>query len=88
MVISSPLLDSGLEGAKHVLLNFTGDIDLTRSEINQAAEVVAQAASPETSISFGALIDPRLAHEMRITLIATGGRPPLQPHRGSSPQEA
>jgi cell division protein FtsZ len=72
MAISSPLLDLSMEGAKGVLLNITGGTDLALSEINEAADVIAQAADPEANIIFGAVIDPRLDNEIRITVIATG----------------
>lgn len=72
MAISSPLLDISMEGAKGVLLNITGGIDLALSEINEAADVVAQAADPEANIIFGAVIDPKLENEIKITVIATG----------------
>src|ERR687883_28006 len=72
MAISSPLLDISMEGAKGVLLNITGGADLALSEINEAAEVIAQAADPEANIIFGAVIDPRLENEVKITVIATG----------------
>jgi cell division GTPase FtsZ len=72
MAISSPLLDISMEGAKGVLLNLTGGIDLALSEINEAADVIAQAADPEANIIFGAVIDPRLENEIKITVIATG----------------
>src|SRR6266702_4781289 len=72
MAISSPLLDISMEGAKGVLLNITGGSDLALSEISEAAEVVAQAADPEASIIFGAVIDPKLENEIKITVIATG----------------
>jgi cell division protein FtsZ len=72
MAISSPLLDISMEGAKGVLLNITGGSDLALSEINEAADIVAQAADPEANIIFGAVIDPRLENEVKITVIATG----------------
>src|ERR1700716_414870 len=72
MAISSPLLDISMEGARGVLLNITGGNDLALSEINEAADVVAQAADPEANIIFGAVIDPRLDNEVKITVIATG----------------
>lgn len=72
MAISSPLLDLSMEGAKGVLLNITGGNDLALSEINEAADIVAQAADPEANIIFGAVIDPRLENEVKITVIATG----------------
>src|SRR6266487_143330 len=72
MAISSPLLDISMEGAKGVLLNITGGTDLALSEINEAADVIAQAADPEANIIFGAVIDPKLDNEVKITVIATG----------------
>jgi cell division protein FtsZ len=72
MAISSPLLDISMEGARGVLLNITGGTDLALSEISDAADVIAQAADPEASIIFGAVIDPRIENEVRITVIATG----------------
>ena len=72
MAISSPLLDISMEGAHGVLLNITGGNDLALSEISDAADVIAQAADPQASIIFGAVIDPSLENEVRITVIATG----------------
>ena len=72
MAISSPLLDISMDGARGVLLNITGGNDLALSEISEAADVVAQAADPEASIIFGAVIDPTMENEVRITVIATG----------------
>ncbi len=72
MAISSPLLDISMDGARGVLLNITGGNDLALSEISEAADVVAQAADPEASIIFGAVIDPTMENELRITVIATG----------------
>src|SRR6266542_3599224 len=72
MAISSPLLDISMEGAKGVLLNITGGNDLALSDINEAADVIAQAADPEANIIFGAVIDPKLDNEVKITVIATG----------------
>jgi cell division protein FtsZ len=72
MAISSPLLDISMDGARGVLLNITGGPDLALSEISEAADVVAQAADPEASIIFGAVIDQKIENEVRITVIATG----------------
>src|SRR3954453_3172077 len=77
MAISSPLLDLSMDGARGVLLNITGGSDLALSEINEAADVVASAADPEANIIFGAVIDPRLENEIKITVIATGFDPSL-----------
>src|SRR5438552_7640281 len=72
MAISSPLLDISMDGARGVLLNITGGTDLALSDISDAADVVAQAADAEASIIFGAVIDPKIENEVRITVIATG----------------
>src|SRR5919197_6452283 len=72
MAISSPLLDISMEGARGVLLNITGGADQGVREIKEAAEVIAQAADPEANIIFGAVIDPKLENEVKITVIATG----------------
>src|SRR5438094_6740519 len=72
MAISSPLLDINMDGAKGVLLNITGGADLARRQTSDAGGRAAQAADPEASIIFGAVIDPRIENEVRITVIATG----------------
>jgi len=84
MAISSPLLDISMDGARGVLLNITGGADLALSEINDAAEVIASAADPEASIIFGAVIDPQIENEVRITVIATGFDVSERPQRQSS----
>jgi len=70
--ISSPLLETSIEGAKGVLLNITGGSSLGLYEVNEAAEIIAEAADPEATIIFGAVIDESLEDEVRITVIATG----------------
>lgn len=70
--ISSPLLETSIEGAKGVLLNITGGSSLGLFEVNEAAEIIAQAADPEANIIFGAVIDESLGEEVRVTVIATG----------------
>ena len=70
--ISSPLLETSIEGAKGVLLNITGGINLTLFEVNEAAGIIAEAADPEANIIFGAVIDENLKEEIRVTVIATG----------------
>jgi cell division protein FtsZ len=72
MAISSPLLETSIEGARGVLLNITGGSSLGLFEVNEAAEIIAQAADPEANIIFGAVIDERLEEEVRVTVIATG----------------
>ncbi len=70
--ISSPLLESSIEGAKGVVFNITGGSDLTLHEVNAAAEAIYEVVDPEANIIFGAVIDDRLEGEIRITVIATG----------------
>ncbi|MDD3224027.1 MAG: cell division protein FtsZ, partial [Clostridium sp.] len=70
--ISSPLLETSIVGATGVLLNVTGGEDLGLLEINEAAQIVQEAADPEANIIFGAVIDENLKDEIRITVIATG----------------
>lgn len=70
--IHSPLLETTIEGAKGVLLNITGGENLGLFEVNEAAELVAQAADPDAHIIFGAVIDEKLQDEIIITVIATG----------------
>jgi cell division protein FtsZ len=70
--ISSPLLESSIEGAKGVVLNITGGNDLTLHEVNSAADIIYEVVDPNANIIFGAVIDERLQGEVRITVIATG----------------
>jgi len=72
MAISSPLLETSIEGARGVLLNITGGSSLGLFEVNEAAEIISQAADPEANIIFGAVIDENLNEEVRVTVIATG----------------
>ncbi|SHG94204.1 cell division protein FtsZ [Thermosyntropha lipolytica DSM 11003] len=72
MAISSPLLETSIDGAKGVLFNITGGHDLTLYEINEAAEIIHAAADVEANIIFGANIDESLQDEVRVTVIATG----------------
>lgn len=70
--ISSPLLESSIEGARGVIFNITGGSDLTLHEVNAAAERIYEVVDPNANIIFGAVIDDRLQGEVRITVIATG----------------
>lgn len=70
--ISSPLLETSIEGAKGVLLNITGGSDLGLQEVNTAAELIQASADPEANIIFGAVIDENLNDQIVITVIATG----------------
>jgi cell division protein FtsZ len=72
MAIASPLLDVSMDGARGVLFNVTGGSDLMLNEIHEAAELIGQAADPDANIIFGAVIDPSLQGEIKITVIATG----------------
>lgn len=73
--ISSPLLETSIDGAKGVLLNITGGSDLGLFEVNEAAAVVTDAADPDANIIFGAVIDEEMKEEIRVTVIATGFDP-------------
>lgn len=70
--ISSPLLESSIDGARGVVFNITGGTDLTLHEVNAAAEIIYEAVDPNANIIFGAVLDDRLQGEVRITVIATG----------------
>src|SRR5262245_54172703 len=71
--ISSPLLEeASIEGAKGLLVNITGGLDLTLFEVNEAMSVIHDAADQDANIIFGAVVDERLSDEMKITVIATG----------------
>jgi len=71
--VASPLLDdTSIEGAKGILINFTGGADLSIHEVEEAARIVQEAAHEDANIIFGAVIDPDLDDEVRITVIATG----------------
>jgi cell division protein FtsZ len=71
--VASPLLDdTSIDGARGILINFTGGSDLSIHEVMEAANVVHQAAHDEANIILGAVIDPNLQGEVRITVIATG----------------
>ncbi|NCB36945.1 MAG: hypothetical protein EOM58_13005, partial [Clostridia bacterium] len=70
--ISSPLLETNIDGARAVLINITGGEDMSIIDINEAANLVMQAADTEANIIFGAGIDDNMDDEVRITVIATG----------------
>ena len=72
LAISSPLLETSIEGACGVLLNITGGGSLGLFEVNEAAEIISQAADAEANIIFGAVIDEQMDEEVRVTVIATG----------------
>ncbi|OWZ84136.1 cell division protein FtsZ [Natranaerobius trueperi] len=68
----SPLLETSIEGAKGILLNITGGSNLGLVEVNEAADIVAEAASEDANIIFGAVIDDNMGDEVKVTVIATG----------------
>ncbi|WP_279611378.1 cell division protein FtsZ [Thermostichus vulcanus] len=70
--VSSPLLETSIEGAKGVLFNITGGADLSLHEVTAAAEIIAEAVDPDANIIFGTVQDERMQGEVRITVIATG----------------
>ncbi len=70
--ISSKLLDITIDGARGVLFNVTGGPNMTLFEVNQAAAIIRETAHPDVNMIFGAVIDPELGDEIRITVIATG----------------
>src|ERR1044071_3209267 len=70
--VSSPLLETSIEGATGILLNITGGPDIGLFEVNEAAEVVTAAADANANVIFGAVIDPSMGEEVRVTVIATG----------------
>ena len=70
--ISSPLLESSIDGATRVLLSIAGSKDLGIQEISDAADVVANAVDPEANIIFGTVVNESLGDQVRITVIATG----------------
>ena len=72
IAISSPLIEEDVEGATGILLNMTGGRDLGLFEVNEAAEIVREAAAPNANIIFGAVIDEAQGDEVRVTVIATG----------------
>jgi cell division protein FtsZ len=78
--VSSPLLETSMEGARSILLSITGGHDLSLWEVNEAAKAVAEAAHPDANIIFGAMVDEKLEEQVWVTVVATGyeedgGRP-------------
>jgi cell division protein FtsZ len=70
--ISSPLLESSIDGAKGVLLSIAGPTDLTLHEVNKAADTITRVAHPDANIIFGAVVDDALGEEVRVTVVAAG----------------
>ena len=94
--ISSPLLETSIDGATDVIINFTGGADLGALEVYDAADVVRESVDPDANIIVGAVIDETLTEEVRITVIATGFEseggnaeiPSVQPVAKSAPKES
>ncbi len=74
--ISSPMLETSIDGARAVLINITGGPDTSIIDINEAAQLITAAADPEANIIFGAGIDESMTDEVKITVIATGFEKP------------
>ena len=71
--VSSPLLeDANVEGARGVIINVTGGPDLTLAEVSEASDIVYNAAHEDANIIFGAVVDPKMEGQVKITVIATG----------------
>ncbi|CAJ1001980.1 MULTISPECIES: cell division protein FtsZ [Bacillales] len=70
--ISSPLLETSIDGARGVLMNITGGTNLSLYEVNEAADIVSSAADPDVNMIFGAVINEELKNEIVVTVIATG----------------
>ena len=82
--VSSPLLETTLDGATGVLLNITGPSDIGLFEVNEAAEVVTGHADSNANVIFGAVIDESLGEDVRVTVIATGFGGGVRAASGSS----
>ncbi len=80
--ISSPLLETPIDGARGILLGITGGPDLSLAEISRAAKVVSDAADPEANIIFGATVDPELEGKVWVTVVAAG----FSGHRAAAPR--
>ncbi|HET9879782.1 MAG TPA: cell division protein FtsZ [Candidatus Limnocylindria bacterium] len=88
--VMSPLLEVNIQGARGILFNVTGGSDLGLFEVNEAAEVIKEAADPEANIIFGTVIDDRMRDEVKVTVIATGfdGTRKARPGKGASAEAA
>ena len=72
LAISSPLLETSINGARGVLVNIVGSMDIGLEEVDQAVEIVRQAVHPDANTIFGAMFDENMEDELQITVIATG----------------
>ena len=72
MAINSPLLETAIDGAKGILLNISGSSELGIFEVNEAAQIISDAADPDANIIFGSVIDESLGDKVQVTVVATG----------------
>ena len=72
MAINSPLLETSIDGAKGILLNISGSSELGIFEVNEAAQIISDAADPDANIIFGSVIDESLGDKVQVTVVATG----------------
>ena len=79
--IANQLLDVTIDGARGILFNVTGGPDMTLHEVNAAAAAIRETAHPDVNLIFGAVIDPNMGDEIRVTVIATGFEQPSMPRR-------
>ena len=85
--ISSKLLDVTIDGARGILFNVTGGLDLSLFEVNEAASIIKQTAHPDVNLIFGAVVDEEMQDEIRITVVATGFDQTQAPARATSVRE-
>ncbi|GED30631.1 cell division protein FtsZ [Brevibacillus centrosporus] len=85
--ISSPLLETSIDGARGVLMNITGGTNLSLYEVNEAADIVSSAADPDVNMIFGAVINEDLKNELVVTVIATGFEHSQRPEIPRRPQQ-
>ena len=85
--ISSKLLDVTIDGARGILFNVTGGLDLSLFEVNEAASIIKQTAHPDVNLIFGAVVDEEMQDEIRITVVATGFDQTQAPARAASVRE-
>lgn len=83
--VSSRLLDITIDGARGILFNVTGGESLSLYDVNQAAAIIRETAHPDANLIFGAVIDPAMGDEMRITVIATGFEHGMMRHQMMQP---
>jgi cell division protein FtsZ len=83
--ISSPLLETSMEGARAILLSITGGADLSLVEVSEAAKLVGEAAHPDANIIFGANIDEELGDQIWVTVVATRFDGQAAPRRAAEP---